>query len=45
MAATDASGFSGRKRSWRETDHAVKASQDWVKIYAVIEVDQFFVLN
>ncbi|MCX6652814.1 MAG: transposase, partial [Methanomassiliicoccales archaeon] len=45
VAATDASGFSGRKRSWRETDYAVKANQDWVKIHAVIEVDEFFVLN
>jgi transposase len=45
VAATDASGFSGRKQSWRETDYPVKANQDWVKIHAVIEVDQFFVLN
>ena len=26
-------------------DHAVKASQDWVKIHAIIEVDEFFVFN
>ncbi len=45
VIATDASGFSGRKRSWRETDHGLKASQDWVKIHAAIEVDQFFVLS
>ena len=45
VAATDASGFSGRKRSWRETDHAVKAMENWVKIHAVIEVDSFVVLN
>ena len=45
VVATDASGFSGRKRSWRETDHAVKANQDWVKIHAVFEVDEFVVLS
>jgi transposase len=45
VIATDASGFSGRKRSWRETDHGLKATQDWVKIHAAIEVDQFFVLS
>jgi len=45
VMATDASGFSGRKRSWRETDHAVKANQDWVKVHAAIEVDEFLVLS
>ena len=45
VVATDASGFSGRKQSWRETDYAVKANQDWVKIHAAIEVDEFFVLS
>ncbi len=45
VAATDASGFSGRKRSWRETDHAVKASENWVKVHAAIEVDEFLVLS
>jgi len=45
VIATDASGFSGRKRFWRDTDHGLKATQDWVKIHAAIEVDQFFVLS
>ena len=45
VVATDASGFSGRKRSWRETDHAVKANQDWVKVHAAIETDEFLVLS
>ena len=45
VAATDASGFSGRKRSWRETDYGIKATENWVKMHAVIEVDQFFVLS
>jgi transposase len=45
VAATDASGFSGRKRSWRETDYSIKATENWVKVHAVIEVDEFFVLS
>ncbi len=43
--ATDATGFSGRKRPWRETDHGLKATQDWVKTHAAIEVDSFIVLS
>lgn len=45
VAATDASGFSGRKRSWRETDYGLKATEDWVKLHAVVEVDSFLVLS
>jgi transposase len=45
VVATDASGFSGRKRSWRETDHAVKARENWVKVHAAIETDEFLVLS
>lgn len=45
VAATDASGFSGRKRSWRETDYGIKATENWVKLHAVIEVDSFLVLS
>jgi len=45
VAATDASGFSGRKRSWRETEYGIKATESWVKLHAVIEVDSFFVLS
>lgn len=36
VAATDASGFSGWMRLWRETDHAVKARENWVKVHAAI---------
>ena len=35
--STDASGFSGRKRPWREWPHAAKACQDWVKTHLAIE--------
>ncbi len=45
VAATDASGFSGRNRSWCEIDYGIKAKEKWVKAYAVIEVHEFFVLS
>jgi len=38
VVATDATGFSGRKRGWGEHDYAVRARQSWVKVYAAIEV-------
>jgi len=45
VIATDATGFSGRKKPWRETEHAVKANQDWVKMHAAIETDSFYILS
>jgi len=45
VIATDATGLSGRNRSWRETDYAVRANQDWVKVHAAVEVDSFFILS
>ncbi len=45
VIATDATGFSGRKRPWREVDHGLKATQDWVKTHAAIEIDSFIVLS
>jgi transposase len=45
VVATDATGYSGRKRGWRETKHAARASEDWVKVHAAIEVDEFIVLS
>jgi hypothetical protein len=45
VVATDATGFSGRKQPWREVDHGLKATQDWVKVHATIEVDEFIVLS
>ena len=45
VIATDSTGLSGRNRSWRETDHAVRANQDWVKVHAAVEVDSFFILS
>jgi len=45
IVATDATGFSGRKRPWREVDHGLKATQDWVKTHVAIETDSFIVLS
>jgi len=45
IIATDATGYSGRKRGWRETKHAQRASEDWVKVHAAIEVDEFLILS
>jgi len=45
VVATDAPGFSGRKKGWRETGYAIRANQDWVKVHAAVEVDRFFVLS
>ena len=45
VVATDATGYSGRKRSWRETSYAMKAKENWVKVHAAIEVDEFIVLS
>jgi transposase len=44
VVSTDATGYSGRKRGWRETSHANRATQDWVKANVVIEVDEFIIL-
>ena len=44
VVSTDATGYSGRKRSWRETSHASRATQDWVKANVIIEVNEFIML-
>ena len=44
VVSTDATDYSGRKRSWRETSHANRAAQNWVKANVIIEVDEFIVL-
>jgi transposase len=45
VIATDATGFSGRKRPWREWPHPAKANQDWVKMHAAIETESFYILS
>jgi hypothetical protein len=45
IVATDATGYSGRKRGWRETPYAHRPNEDWVKTHAAIEVDRFLVLS
>ena len=44
VVSTDATGYSGRKRGWRDTSHADRAAQDWVKANVIVEVDEFIVL-
>jgi hypothetical protein len=41
VASTDATGYSARKQGWRDTSHANRATQGWVKANVVIEVDEF----
>jgi len=45
IIATDATGYSGRKRGCRETPYALRAKEIWVKVHATIEVDEFLVLS
>ncbi|MGB9591983.1 MAG: transposase [Candidatus Kryptoniota bacterium] len=45
VVATDATGFSARINSWRETDYGIRASQDWIKTHAAVEVDSFSILS
>ena len=45
VVATDATGYSGRKRGWQETKYAQRVIEDWVKVHAAIEVDEFIVLS
>ena len=45
VVATDATGYSGRKRGWRETKHGQREVEDWVKVHAAIEVDELLVLS
>jgi len=45
VLATDATGYSGRKRGWNETPYAAKAKQDWIKVHAAVEVNEFLVIS
>lgn len=45
VIATDATGYSGRKRSWSETGFAARATQNWEKAHAAIEVPTLLYLN
>jgi hypothetical protein len=45
VIAIDATGYSGRKRGWRETPYAHRAWKEWLKVQAAIEVDEFLVLS
>lgn len=45
VVATDGTGFSGRRRPWRETPYARRASENWVKAHACIEIGSFLILS
>ena len=45
IIATDATGYSNRKTHWNDVKHEIKANQNWVKLHACIEVDNFLILN
>jgi len=45
VVATDATGFSGRIRAWKDTPYAQRANENWVKVHAATEIDSFLILN
>jgi transposase len=45
IVSTDATGYSSRKRGWRETKHAARAKEKWTKANVAIGVDEFLVLS
>ena len=45
VVITDATGYSGRKRAWRATKHAQRATEDWTKAHVTIEMDRFVILS
>lgn len=44
VVATDATGYSGRKRGWNETPYHRRVREDWLKVHAAIDVGEFIVL-
>lgn len=45
VIATDATGYGGSKNAWRTTDYGLRATQDWVKSHAAVEVAAQLYLN
>ena len=45
IAATDSTGYSGRKEHWNQVDYNVRANQDWVKAHTVFETSSLIILN
>lgn len=45
MVCTDATGFSGRKISWRETPYPFRCRQDWVKLHAMVEAHSLLIVE
>jgi transposase len=45
VVATDATGYSAKKRSWFETDYGLRATEPWVKSHCAVEVPQLLYLS
>lgn len=45
VIATDATGYSSKKRSWNETDYGLRATEGWIKSHCAVEVPQMLYLN
>lgn len=45
VVATDATGYSGQKSSWSRTDYGLRATQDWVKSHACVEIPTLLYLS
>ena len=45
VIATDATGYSAKKRSWFETDYGLRATEPWIKSHCAVEVPQLLYLS
>lgn len=45
VISTDATGYSNTKRAWSTTDYGLRATQDWIKVHAAVEIPSLLYLN
>lgn len=45
VVCTDATGYSNEKLPWSRADYRLRATQDWIKVHAAIEVPTLLYLN
>ncbi|MDX1611808.1 MAG: transposase [Candidatus Thermoplasmatota archaeon] len=45
IIATDATGYSNKKRPWSETDYGLRATEDWIKNHAAVELPSLLYLS
>lgn len=45
VVATDATGYGAKKRSWKDTDYGLRATEGWIKSHCAIEVPQMLYLS